>query len=536
MADLIFYNGRIYTLAGKECVSALAVTGYRIEAVGNDREVLALADDRTRCIDLKGKCVLPGFTDTHCHAYYAGLAKRQIPLNGVRSVEEIIQRGRDFIEKYQVPEGTWLVAGGFDHNHFDEPRLPQAADLDRISTRHPILLERICGHIGSINTLALSQTGFDREITFEGGGGVEKDAQGRPTGVIVETALDLIKTRIPKPDKYTVKEAFRAAFEEANTYGVTGMHTDDVPGSSLQTVLDALKDLEEEGRMTVRVWEEVEAPRIPELKEFLATGLRTGSGNRFFKIGNIKLISDGSLGARTAFLQAPYSDDPENCGVRVYTQEELDEVVLTAHEAGMQVACHAIGDGAIQQCAAALQRAYESDGKDLRNRIVHCQFVNEKILDTMAAGRICADIQPAFLASDLPIIHERMGERDQGGYAWKSLADKNLILGGGSDCPVETFNPIWGIHCAVNRTDAGGQPEGGWHPQQKLTVEEAVRLYTTGGAKLSLEEDCKGTLEPGKFADFAVLDQDIFSVSPDRICEIKNTMTVMDGRIVYQID
>ena len=536
MADIIFYNGRIYTLAGEKRVSALAVTGYRIEAVGKDREILALAGSSTQLIDLKGKCVLPGFTDTHCHAYYKGLARRQIPLNGVRSVEEIVRRGREFLEKNRPPEGTWLVAGGFDHNHFDVPRLPAARDLDRISTRHPILLERICGHIGSVNTLALSLTGFDREITFEGGGGVEKDEQGRPTGVIVETALDLIKTRIPKPDKNTVKEAFYAAFEEANTYGVTGMHTDDIPGSSLQTVLDACRELEEEGRMTVRIWEEVEEPRIPELEEFLASGLRTGSGNRFFRIGNIKLIADGSLGARTALLQAPYSDDPENCGVRVYTQDELEEVVLAAHKAGMQVACHAIGDGAVRQCAAALRRAYESDGKDLRNRIVHCQFLNEEILETMAAGHVCADIQPAFLASDLPIIHERMGERDAGGYAWKSLTEKHLILGGGSDCPVETFNPLWGIHCAVNRTDAAGQPEGGWHPEQKLTVEEAVRLYTTGGAMLSLEEDCKGTLEPGKYADFAVLDHDIFTVSPDRICEIRNIMTVMDGRIVYRID
>ncbi len=530
--EYIFDNGRIYTQAGR-IASAIAVSGCRIAAVGSNDEICRMQSEKTKRIDLKGRCVVPGFTDSHCHVLYGGLAAEQLSLRETTSICGMIREIQAYIKEKKLSPGTWILASGYDHNIFPEGRHPDVKDLDAVSEEHPILIERVCGHIGAANSLALALTGFDREQVFPGGGRIERGPDTKPNGILVETVLDRIKDHLPKPTVEESARAIRRIFAEASSYGVTSMHTDDVAGSTLETVMSAYQRVKEEGKATVRIWEEVQAPRIPDIREFLKKGFRTGDGDRFFRIGNIKLITDGSLGARTALMSQPYNDDPVNTGVQVYTQEELNEVVRFAHLSGMQVACHAIGDGAAAQCAAAMSAAYRSDGRDLRNRIVHCQFVNDSVLSVMREGHVCADVQPAFLASDLPMIHSRTGSRDSGGYAWKSLMDNGILLGGGSDSPVETFNPIWGIHCAVNRTDAGGLPDGGWHADEKLTVEEAVRMYTVNGAFLSLEEEEKGTLETGKLADFVVLDRDIYEIDPTDIKNTRVVMTIMDGKIVF---
>lgn len=515
-------------------VSAVAVSGYQIEAAGSDEEMLALAEEGCMKIDLKGFCMLPGFNDSHCHVFLTGLEQEKVNLRGARSLEECIRLCREYIRENDVPDGTWVCGSGFDHNSFeDEKKIPDKKDLARISTKHPIILDRICGHIAGVNDLALQTVGFD-DNTVVPGGVLDKDADGHLTGVIREAALDLLKQRMPKADVESVRRNLLRVYKEAASYGVTSMQTDDLEGAPLEVIMEAYQGLAAEGLATVRIFEEVQAARVPVLLEFLRKGYRTGDGDRFFKIGNIKLLTDGSLGARTAYLREPYSDEPDNRGVAVYTQEELDEVVMLAHQAGMQVACHAIGDGAIAQCIQALGKAYLSDQVDLRNRIVHCQFVDEQMLDDMVRCHICADTQPPFVPDDYLLAASRLGSRDAGGYVWKSMLKKGIHIGGGSDSPVDSFNPIWGIHCAVNRTDEDGMPAGGWHPQEKLSVEEAVRIYTAGGAYLSFEEDIKGTIEPGKLADMAVLDRDIFAVEPEEIRNLKNVMTVMDGKIVFK--
>ena len=536
MADKIFYNGKIYTQAGS-VASAIAVAGNRIQAVGTDQELCSPEGENCEMVDLRGRCVLPGFCDSHCHVLLAGLEYEKIPLRGARSIEEVIERGKKFIEERKIPAGTWVIGSGYDHNIFPEQRQPERKDLDRISRVHPVMIERVCGHIGAANTLALAEAGFHADTVIEGEGGIiGKDADGEMNGVLVETALDVFKRNIPKADLAQAKRAILRVFEEVAAYGVTSMHTDDLEGAPLDIVMQAYRELRQEGKATVRIWEEVQKPRLPVLEEFLASGLRTGDGDEFFKIGNIKLITDGSLGARTALMREDYSDDPGNRGVGVYTQEELNEIVRTAHRAGMQVACHAIGDGAIAQCTEALSRAYLEDGADLRNRIVHCQFTDEELRSRMAEGHICADAQPSFVVSDLPLVYQRIGERAREGYAWKSMLDKGIHVGGGSDGPVETFNAVQGIHDAVNRASGEGQPSESWNPEEKLTVEEAVRMYTSEGAFLSLEEDIKGTLEPGKLADFVVLDKNIYEIPPETIHTARCVMTVMDGRIIYRRD
>lgn len=531
MANHIFYHGRIHTMNGR-MVSAIAVKDDLIEAVGTDEEMKRLAGADCEFTDLRGNCVVPGFNDTHCHVMMTGIKYDRLNLDGVRSAEELIERGRAYIRERKLPEGTWVIGGGYNHNIFDDPVLPDGSVMEAISSVHPVMVERICGHVGAANRLAMDMVGFD-ERTEIPGGVLDKDETGRLTGILREAALDEFKMRMPEIDAAAAGQAILTVMRKANAAGLTSMQSDDTDGAPIETVMQAYQELEKEGKMTVRIFQEVHAPRMSDLEAFLKLGLRTGDGSDFFRIGNIKLLTDGSLGARTARLREDYSDDPGNKGIAVYTQEELEELVLAAHRAGMQVAAHAIGDGAAEQCIQAFEKAWKSDCVDLRNRIVHCQFADEDMLERMAENHIAADIQPPFVPTDSLLTQSRLGARDKWGYVWKSMLEKGIHVGGGSDSPVEPFSPVWGIHCAVNRNDEKLEPAGGWHPEQKLTVEEAVKLYTADGAYLSFEEDRKGTLESGKLADFAVLDQEIFEIDPAKIKDTRVLMTVVGGRVVY---
>lgn len=526
----IYYNGNIHTMNGS-IVQAMAVEDGIIKAVGNDEEILVLAAEGDTKTDLEGRCVVPGFNDSHCHVLLTGLQDERLNLTGAKSIQEIIERGRSYIEENHLAKGQWIIGGGYDQNIFDEPVLPDGQVLDEISKEHPIMIERVCGHIGAANPLALEMAGFadGPEIA---GGVFDRDADGNLTGIIRESALDTFKRHIPKPDVEATKNAILRVAARANAAGLTSMQTDDLEGAPFETVLQAYHELENEGRLTVRIFEEVQAARPQILEKFLKHGLRTGDGTLYFKIGNIKLITDGSLGARTAYLREDYGDDAGNRGIAVYTQDELDEMVMLAHKAGMQVAAHAIGDGAIEQCIHAFEKAYASDGVDMRNRVVHCQFVDKEMLERMAKSHICADIQTPFVPSDIPLVDSRIGNRVMG-YVWKTMAEYGIHAGGGSDSPVENFAPIWGIHCAVNRCDEAFLPEGGWHPEEKLSVEDAVKLYTQGSAYVSFEENIKGALAPGYLADFVVLSQNIFNVPSEKILETHVLKTYIGGKCVY---
>lgn len=554
MVDLVFYNGMIHTMDGVTA-SAVAVSDGRIEAVGSDDEILKLVSgpaketgsiglselresnksngSKCQVIDLKGACMTPGFNDSHCHFLSTGIDAENLNLHGVTSVEELIQRGRDYIEKHQIPQGTWVHGVGFDQNLFDEKTLLDGKVADAISTRHPVLLERVCGHVGAANRMALKMAGYT-EVTEVIGGEIEKDAEGHMTGILKEAALDAFTAQIPRPNVEETMAVIERTAHRFNACGITSVQTDDLGEVDTDTMLKAYRRLEKEGRLNLRIFEEVRAARPSELDDFLAYGLRTGDGADYFKIGNIKLFLDGSLGARTAYMREPYADDPGSKGIPVYTQEELDEVVLMAHKAGMQIACHAIGDGAVEQCVNAFEKAYESDGKHMRDRVVHCQFADDELLGRMAAAGIASDIQPPFTVSDAIMTPVRLGERQWCGYRWKTMLDMGINLGGGSDSPVEPFDVIWGIHCVVNRTDREGRELGVPHPEQKLTAREALALYTTGGAYLSFDEERKGKIKKGYLADLTVLSQDILSVPPEKILDTQVLMTVVGGRVVYQ--
>lgn len=533
--DTIFYNGRVHTMAGREA-SALAVQGTRIAMVGSDEAVLALADEGTRRIDLKGRCVLPGFVDTHMHMIMVGEGLQQLDLRGVRSLDEIVARGKDYLATHPLAEGEWIVGYGFDHNLFDPPVLPDGKTAEAISSDHPVLLDRVCGHVGAGNAKALALAGYD-ETTVIPGGKLERDADGKLNGILWESALDKIKEIRPLLTQAQTEQLVEETGKTLAAAGLTGVHSDDVGpaggGVEWKDLKGAFDALEARGALSVRLWEEWEAARPAVFREqLLSQPLRSFQGSDWLKVGNVKLISDGSLGARTAFLRADYSDDPGNRGIAVYTQAEMDEMVALCHENDLQVACHAIGDGATASFVEAVGKAQARDPKPLCHRVVHCQFGDRALYEKMAALGMGADVQPAFIPSDAPLTPSRMGPRTDSSYAWKTLLDLGVVVGGGSDCPVEDFAPLWGIHCAVNRPSGPEDPTP-FLPDQALSVREAVALYTVNAAKLVHAEADLGTLEAGKLADLVVLDRDIFTVDPQQIKDLTVCLTMAGGKVTH---
>ena len=531
--DQILLNGNIHTMAGRT-VEALAIQGGRIAWAGSAQGALALQTADTKVMDLGGRCVLPGFCDSHMHMLLCGVGFHRLDLRGVRSPEELTERGRAYLQERQIPPGEWVIGYGFDHNLFADPQLPDGRVAEAISAVHPVLLDRVCGHVGTANFLALRIAGYTPQTVIPGGE-LDRDETGALTGVIRETALDRMKTCIPRLSQAQVEELLREAGDRFAACGITSVHSDDLgpEGTDWDTLSAAMEALEARGELRVRIFEEWEAARKETLQPLIDKGFHTGWGRDTLRVCNIKLITDGSLGARTAYLKEDYSDDPGNRGIPVYTQKELDELTALCHKAGLQVAFHAIGDGALEQCVTAVERAMAEAPKPLRHRIVHCQIGSEALYRRMAALGMGADVQPPFTVTDGPHVVPRLGEERAGeAYAWKTLLDRGVLVGGGSDSPVEDYAPLWGIYCAVTRSDGQGAPA--WMPEQRLSVEEALSLYTRNGALLAHQETHLGTLEAGKLADLVVLDQDIFTVAPEEIAKTRVLLTMMGGRETFR--
>ena len=527
--DYIFYNGIVHTMAGRT-VSAIAVQGSRIALAGSDEAALSLCTPNTRCIDLRRRCVLPGFTDSHMHLLHTAMSFHRLNLSDVRSVEELIERGRDYIARRHPEPGEWIVCYGFDQNRFDPPVLPDGAVAEAISREHPVILDRVCGHVGAGNKKALALAGFD-ENTRIPGGVLDKDEKGRLTGVVREAALDRLRHTTPRLTQRQVEQLVVEAGSRMAQAGLTSVHSDDLgsEGTDWPVLKQAFRSLSRQEKCPVRLFEEWLAPRREQLAEILEAGLRSGDGDDWLRLCNVKLLADGSLGAQTAYLRQPYSDGPDKRGIPVYTQQELDEMVSLCHSHDLQVACHCIGDGACEQFVNAVEKAMAADPKPLIHRVVHCQFGDLPLYRRMAALGMGADVQPAFVPTDSAIAQARVGERIQESYAWKTLLECGVLVGGGSDSPVEDFSPLWGIHCAVNRPGAGGV----WRPEERLSVEQAVAMYTVTPARLAGMSRELGTLEAGKLADLVVLDRDIFTVSPEEIRNLQVDYTMVGGRFSY---
>lgn len=537
--ERILMNGHFVTMdPQRPKAEAVALSKGKIVALGSREEVMTLKTRDTEVVDLRGKTVVPGFNDSHLHLLSFGMSLERFECSTFRSIDQLVEGGRLHLENHQIPAGQWLLGRGWNSLTLEEGRDLTRHDLDRISTRHPIFLTRICGHIAAANTKALEMAGINRETPHPAGGHIDLDQEGNPLGLFRENARSLIQAVIPVPSPDQIKAMLLRAGKVCAGYGITSVQSDDfeaLSGKDFHQVIQAYQALVTEGNLPIRVYEQCLLPDMDQLNAFLEAGWRTGVGDEYFKIGPLKLLTDGSLGARTALLSEPYADDPGNCGIAVFSQEELDRLVVRAHQAGMQVALHAIGDAAMTMCFKSFEAAQQHHyKKNPRFGIIHLQITTEALLKRFAKTGVIAYAEPVCLGNDLHMVEQRLGkERAEKTYQYRRLVDDGVPVCLSSDSPVDSINPMISLHAAVTRQDEQGFPAGGWLPRQKLTVDQALRAMTLGSAYASFEEKLKGSIEPGKVADLAVLSEDPFRVPAEELQHITVEMTFMNGKMVY---
>ncbi len=536
-ADLVLYNGDIHTMDQQvPRARALAVAGNRVLATGDDAAMRGLLGPGGRAQDLAGRTVLPGLIDSHLHFLSYGLSLRQIDLAGVPSLVSALAR---VAERAAVTApGIWLQGRGWDNTLWQDQSYPAAAHLDRVAPDHPVFLKRKCGHIAWANTRALALAGIGATTPDPEGGEIERDpTTGQPTGILKERAADLILSRIGEPSPAEAESALRAAMTGALRAGLTSVHSMEGPDA-----LRACQRLATAGELRVRVLMQVPEPN---LEAAVALGLRSGFGDNWLRIGGVKLFADGSLGGRTALMLQPY-DDSEQCGIAVTGADELRALVSRAARAGLACFVHAIGDGANRSVLDAIEATRQieieaglvppsGEGRGrLRHRIEHVQVLHPADIPRLARLDVVASMQPIHCTQDMLMAEPRWGSRCAGAYAWRSLLDAGAALAFGSDAPVEDLNVMKGIQAAVTRRRPDGYPgPTGWYGEQRLTVAEAVRAYTTGGAYAGGEEAVKGRLAPGLLADLVVLDEDIFAIDPLAIGRVAVAATMVDGKVEY---
>ena len=537
MLDLLLYNGVVQSMDSAETVyEAIGMLGDRIAFLGSNEGAVAV-EARQR-IDLKGKLVLPGFADTHLHILETMVSVMTVSLAGCASPEEIVAKGRAFAEAHGPYRG-WLLGRGWNQNGFEgEKVFITRAQLDQISTELPVVYSRVCGHIAVANTEALKRILAMEEASSY------VDWIDPETGVLLENAAFLHQLLMDPLTEEGIMHLMTLGQAALNREGITSIHSTDfmgMPEGVWQLAVKAFEKMQAQGDLTVRLYEQCYFNRLEEFRQFLEVGYKTGFGGEYFRIGPLKLFADGSLGARTALLRAPYCDAPETMGVQTLETQTLRAYLELADRHEMQTAIHAIGDGAIAVVTALLETLIENrriqggDLNPLRHGIVHAQLTSPDLLARMAQAGIVAYIQPVFVPSDMGIVEDRIGpERMKQVYAWKTMRNLGIRAAGGSDAPVERFSILENLHAAVMRTDLQGQPEGGWLPEEKLTLMEGLRLFTSEAAYLSFDEDRLGTLELGKLADLAVLDRNLFALSGQALLEAQVAMTVTGGRVVFE--
>ena len=529
--DKIFINGNIYTVdPAQPTAQAFAVSHGKFLAVGTNEEILAMVGPGTKAVDLEGKTVIPGMNDSHMHLLSVGAAKETVNLVPAHSVDEMISISQKF--PALNPDVPWLLGRGWSHEKFADKRLPSRLDLDKISTSIPIFFSRVCGHVSISNSTALEMAGVVKGMAQPVGGHIDFDEQGEPTGILRERASGLVARLIPENTLEDYKRMYQRGAEEAMSFGLTSVQSDDIGDLGAAPLkLQALKELVEEGKLPLRINLQVRLSTPQLIDEFLKLKQQYVFPPHTVDYGPMKLMCDGSLGGRTAAMNEPYTDDPSTCGVAILTQEEINEMLLYAHQKGMQVCGHAIGDRTMDMLLEGFRNMLDVHPKaDARPRIIHAQLTNEKILNECKELGVICDIQPVFTSTDLHFTETRIGkERARLTYAWKTMRNMGIATAGGSDAPVESCNPVYSLYAAVTRQDLSGYPAGGWLPEQKLSIDEAIELFTTGSAFASFDEVTKGSIKTGMLADFVVLSDDVKKLAPEYIKDLSVTSTFISG-------
>jgi predicted amidohydrolase YtcJ len=529
-ADLVLLSARIWTgVRGTAPAQALAVRGGRIVAVGTDAEIGRLRGPRTSVVHGRGRRVLPGLIDCHTHMSMGGLNLLAVDLRHTADEADFTRRIAAYAKTR--PPGLWLTDGAWDHEQWPVPRLPTKALLDSATGDRPACLSRQDGHMMVCNSVALKLAGITRATPDPPGGVIVRDAAGEPTGVLKDAAMEAIAAVRPPRTAEELESALRTAMREAARVGVTSVQ--DLPGDPGD--LAAWERLRGRGELTVRV-----SYRPPLEKWETARDARARlDSDEWLRVGGVKAFADGSLGSTTALFFEPYSDDPKTSGVYAagaIPLSKLEERVAAADRAGLPVEIHAIGDRANAEILDLYERVAAVNGRrDRRFRIEHAQHLRPADIARFARSNVVASMQPYHAVDDGRWADKRIGpERSRTTYAFRSLLDAGARLVFGSDWDVAPLSPMVGVHAAVTRATIDGKRPEGWVPAQKITVEEALRAYTADAAWAAFEEKEKGTLEPGKLADFVVLDRDPFTVAPAELERVAVDATIVGGRIVFE--
>ena len=530
----LFYNGHFYTGPGY-AASVLWAQGGRIRALGGP-ELLAAAPPELPRTDLGGGWALPGFNDSHLHLLDVGRGLASVDLFGASGPADIAARCAAFVRAHAVPPGQAVYGNGWNQDLFAGPHaLPTRADLDAAVPDHPLLLDRVCGHIMLCNTAALRAAGITSQTPDPPGGGIDRGPGGEPNGLLRDNAVALVRPLLPAETPAACAGRWRAALAHAAAHGLTSVQTCDVRSRDWPTVLAALEELDAQDALPLRLTLQCAMDTPADLQALWDAGYRPGAHGKRWKIGPLKLFLDGSLGARTAWLRGGYSDAPGTHGLCCLPMAEALALARKADAAGMQVVAHAIGDGAMEEMLDIIEtlNAPRGGANPLRHGVVHCQVTAPGQWDRLAALGAGALVQPIFLDYDHTIVTARCGAALAGtSYAFGDAVRRGLPVSYGTDAPVESLDPLRNLYAAVTRRPlSGGAP---WQPQQAVTRAQALFCYTQGSAWQEFAEAEKGRLAPGFLADFTVLDRDYFTVPEADIPRLRVQATVTGGQVVYR--
>ncbi|HEX7830217.1 MAG TPA: amidohydrolase, partial [Thermoanaerobaculia bacterium] len=500
----LFIGGTVVTGVAQTPQKNYAVyaSGGTIRDVG-PADAMRAKHPNARIVDASGATILPGLTDAHGHLYGLGLSLDTVNLVDTQSYDEVIARVRE--RAATASRGEWIQGRGWDQNDWPVKAFPTAGPLDAVVAEHPVWLRRIDGHAGLANTLAMRNAGVTAATKDPEGGRIERDANGNPTGVFIDAAMSLIDDAIPAPSAAQRKARVLAAAKAIAANGLTEMHDAGIDGATIS----AVQELIDEGNFPIRVY-----AMLGDNAELLTTWFQSGPivdyGGRL-TVRSVKLYADGALGSRGAALLAPYSDDANNTGLMLAKPEHIEDVARRGRAAGFQINTHAIGDRGVRNVIDAYERAGVV-AKD-RNRIEHLQVIAPADVPRLVKHGIIASMQPTHATSDMYWAEARLGpERVKGAYAWRTVLNAGGRLALGSDFPVEHVNPFFGLHSAVTRQDQKNWPEGGWLPNERLTLAEAIRGFTSDAAYAAFEEKSRGTIEAGKLADLTIVEGDLFAM------------------------
>jgi predicted amidohydrolase YtcJ len=535
-ADVILVNARIYTVNRQQAwADAMAVRGDKILAVGDKTKIETYRAKTTKVIDAQGRLVLPGFTDCHIHFMDGSLGLTRVDLNGAETVAEIQKRVKAYADSH--PQEPWIQGMGWTYPTFKPTGLPDKKILDDVIADRPIYLVAFDGHSSWANSKALAMAGIDRNTPDPPNGKIVRDEQGEATGALKEAAGDLIDAKIPKPTRSERLDALRKGIHEANKAGLVRVHS---AGQDFE-YLDLYNELRKRGELTLRFYIAyfLNPPGLtPAITKQIEDARRQYSDN-WISGGVVKTMLDGVVEAHTAAMLAPYTDDPSQSGKLFWDPDQYKATVADLDSRGLQIFTHAIGDRAVRLALDAYQNAAEvNKTKDARPRIEHIETISVQDIDRFGKLGVVASMQPLHSYPDedtLSIWARNIGpERATRPWVWGSIEQKGGVLAFGSDWPVVTLNPWRGVQTAVTRQTEEGEPVGGFVPQQRLSLEDSIRAYTLGAAFAGRREKTEGSLEPGKLADFMVLDRDLFKIEPSEIGKTEVLLTVVGGKVVYE--